>query len=243
MAVKSHARKPCGGAGRGSPAPERRCGRGRARVQCPEEPRETRAGEGSPRPRPRRSRATALRSRTPCGSCCSLLPPITIPKGLSAGGETRLSSRGSGLSSFKLKLVAYFVLLSLVPLAATYWGFSTVADAGQSREVTLRQEAGLRAALALYGEQADRAQERAEQLARSRPLQRALERRDRRALRRIVADRPALYVIGTGGLHIGTVPRLVARFPVDVVTGAHRLGEVVATIPLDVGFVAHLRQR
>ena len=42
-----------------------------------------------------------------------------------------------GLSSFKLKLVAYFVLLSLVPLAATYWGFSTVAGSGESRQVTL----------------------------------------------------------------------------------------------------------
>jgi diguanylate cyclase (GGDEF)-like protein len=154
-----------------------------------------------------------------------------------------LEFQGAKLSSFKFKLVAYFVLLSLVPLAATYWGFSTVAGAGESRQVTLRQEAGLRAALALYGEQADRAQERAEQLARSRPLQRALERGDRRALRRIVADRPTLYVVGAGGLHVGTMPRPAARFPVDVVTGAHRLGEVVATIPLDVGFVAHLRQR
>ena len=71
-----------------------------------------------------------------------------------------MRSRGIQLSSFKLKLVAYFVLLSLVPLAATYWGFSTVAGAGESRQVTLRQEAGLRAALALYAEQADQAQRR-----------------------------------------------------------------------------------
>jgi diguanylate cyclase (GGDEF)-like protein len=38
------------------------------------------------------------------------------------------------------------------------------------------------------------------------------------------------------------VPHLAARFPVDVVTGAHRLGEVVATIPLDAGLVARLRE-
>ncbi len=137
--------------------------------------------------------------------------------------------------------MAYFVLLSLVPLAATYWGFSTVAGSGESRQVTLRQEAGLRAALALYTEQADRAQARAGRLARSRQLQRALERRDRGALRRIVAGSPSLYVEGTGGLHGGTVPLLAARFPVDVVAGPHRLGEVVATIPLDAGLVARLR--
>lgn len=138
--------------------------------------------------------------------------------------------------------MAYFVLLSLVPLAATYWGFSTVAGAGESRLVTLRQEAGLRAALALYTEQADRAQTHAEQVARSRPLQRALERRDLPGLRRIAAGRPPLYVVGAGGLHAGTVPRLAARFPVDVVAGTRRLGEVVATIPLDTGLVARLRQ-
>ena len=138
--------------------------------------------------------------------------------------------------------MAYFVLLSLVPLAATYWGFSTVAGAGESRQVTLRQEAGLRAALARYAQRADHAQARAEQLARSRQLQRALERHDRRALRRIVAGVPSLYVEGAGGLEAGTVPNLAARFPVDVVAGTHRLGEVVATVPLDSALVASLRR-
>jgi len=137
--------------------------------------------------------------------------------------------------------VVYFVLLSLVPLAATYWGFSTVAGAGESRQVTLRQEAGLRAALALYAERADRAQAQAERLARSAQLQRALGNRDRRRLRRIVAGEPSLYVVGAGGLRVGTAPPLAARLPVDVVAGAHRLGEVVATIPLDRNLVEGLR--
>ena len=144
------------------------------------------------------------------------------------------------LSSFKLKLVAYFVLLSLVPLAATYWGFSTAAGSGESRQVTLRQEEGLRAALTLYGEQSNRAQARAQGVARSRGLQRALARRDRRALARIVAGEP-LYVVGPGGLRVGRTPGLAARFPVDVVAGTKRLGEVVATVPLDLGLVSRLR--
>src|SRR5215468_10239050 len=109
-------------------------------------------------------------------------PADNSPKELSAGRTFHLTGRGSWLSSFKLKLVAYFVLLSLVPMAATYWGFSTVAGTGESRQVTLRQEAGLRAALALYAERADRAQAHAERLARSRPLQRALTRRDAQRL-------------------------------------------------------------
>lgn len=134
------------------------------------------------------------------------------------------------------------MLLSLVPMAATYWGLSTVAGAGESRQVTLRQEAGLRAALALYSEQAARAQSQAERVARSRPLQRALVRRDRQALRRILAGKPSLYVVGAGGLRVGASPRFAVRLPVDVVAGARRLGEVVATIPLDGALVERLRR-
>jgi diguanylate cyclase (GGDEF)-like protein len=147
------------------------------------------------------------------------------------------------LSSFKLKLVAYFVLLSLVPMAATYWGFSTVAGSGESRQVTLRQEAGLRAALTLYQEQADRAQATAERVARSSSLQGALERRDRRALRRILAGSSGLYVVDRQGLRVGASPQLAARLSVDVVAGTRRLGEVVATVPLDGRFVERLRRR
>ncbi|HEU5243362.1 MAG TPA: diguanylate cyclase [Gaiellaceae bacterium] len=135
----------------------------------------------------------------------------------------------------------YFVLLSLVPLAATYWGFSTVAGAGESRQVTLRQEAGLRAALALYAERADRAQTQAERLARSGPLQRALGHGDRRRLQRIIAGEPSLYVVGAGGLRVGSPPPFAARLPVDVVSGTRRLGAVVATIPLDRNLVESLR--
>ena len=154
-----------------------------------------------------------------------------------------MTLEGVQLSSFKLKLVVYFVLLSLVPLAATYWGFSTVAGAGESRQVTLRQAAGLRAALTLYQQDADRAQAKAERVARSRPLQRALERHDRPALRRILAHQPALYVVGTGGLRVGAPPPLAARLPVDVIAGARRLGEVVATVRLDGRLVERLRRR
>src|SRR5262245_55386601 len=93
-----------------------------------------------------------------------VVPPFRRqhPQDLSARGEIGLRTSGVSLSSFKFKLVAYFVLLSLVPMAATYWGFSTVAGAGESRQVTLRQEAGLRAALAVYAARAGRAQEQAE---------------------------------------------------------------------------------
>jgi len=164
-------------------------------------------------------------------------------EGTSAGKGFDLIDRRLQLSSFKLKLVAYFVLLSLVPLAATYWGFTTVAGDGESRQVTLRQEAGLRAALTLFQEQEQRAQAIAERVARSRPLQLALERRDRSALRRILERTPSLYVVGPRGLRAGRPPHLAAQLPINVVTGTRRLGKVIATVPLDSGLAARLRQR
>src|SRR5438132_597442 len=37
------------------------------------------------------------------------------------------------MASFKVKLVLYFLLLSLLPVAAAFWGFSTVASHGETR--------------------------------------------------------------------------------------------------------------
>ena len=42
------------------------------------------------------------------------------------------------MGSFKVKLVAYFLLLSLLPLAADFWGFSTVASQSEARRVDAR---------------------------------------------------------------------------------------------------------
>ena len=35
--------------------------------------------------------------------------------------------------SFKLKLVSYFLVLSLLPAAAAFWGFSAVAKESETR--------------------------------------------------------------------------------------------------------------
>src|SRR5580765_1567116 len=79
--------------------------------------------------------------------------------------------RGVTLGSFKFKLVVYFLLLSLLPIAAAFWGFSSVAGQSETRRVDARLEAGLRAALAGYQEKVDAAQATAETLARNRSFQ------------------------------------------------------------------------
>ncbi len=151
----------------------------------------------------------------------------------------RLNSWGNRLSSFKFKLVAYFVLLSLVPLAATYWGFSTVAGSGASRQVTLRQEegppppsrstasgpvahrrtpSGLRACVRSNGHSSVATAERCGRSSRERrsPLSAWL------------------------ALRVGSIPSVAARVPVDVVADTKRLGEVVASVPLDTGLIEDL---
>jgi N-acetylmuramoyl-L-alanine amidase len=54
------------------------------------------------------------------------------------------------MSSFKLKLVVYFLLLSLLPLAAAFAGFASVAKDSETRLVDTRLQAGLHAAIAAY---------------------------------------------------------------------------------------------
>ena len=86
------------------------------------------------------------------------------------------------MGSFKVKLVAYFLLLSLLPLAAAFWGFSTVAARSETRRVDARLQAGLRATLAAYQEALGSADAAAGQLAHKPAFQRALLARNRAAL-------------------------------------------------------------
>ena len=107
------------------------------------------------------------------------------------------------MASFKVKLVAYFLLLSLLPLAAAFWGFSTVAARSETRRVDARLQAGLRAGLATYEDELVAADEDAAQLARNLAFQRALIRRDRGALQRLLRGHPNLSVDAGDGFQVG----------------------------------------
>src|SRR4029077_19632079 len=89
------------------------------------------------------------------------------------------------MGSFKFKLVVYFLLLSLLPIAAAFWGFSSVAGQSETRRVDARLQGGLRAALASYQKKVDSAQATAQALARNRAFQVDLQSRNHQAL---VAD-------------------------------------------------------
>jgi len=68
------------------------------------------------------------------------------------------------VGSFKLKLVVYFLLLSLLPIAAAFWGFTQVAGQSETRRVDARLQSGLRSALSSYQQRLDAAQQEANAL-------------------------------------------------------------------------------
>src|SRR5579884_3196170 len=124
--------------------------------------------------------------------------------------------RHARMSSFKFKLVAYFLLLSLLPMAAAFWGFTSVAGQSETRRVDARLQAGLRAALATYQQQLDTAQRTAESLASSRTFQLELARNDLPEIVFALRGATNVSIRGTYGFHYGSLaPNSITR-SVDV---------------------------
>ncbi len=147
------------------------------------------------------------------------------------------------MGSFKVKLVFYFLLLSLLPLAAAFWGFSTVAARAETRTVDARLQAGLRATLATYQERLRHAEDAATALARRPAFERALLSRDRSALERLLRGKPNLRVAAGGGLRVGRLIPLAARTQVAVIGPGGARGAVVASVPLNGALLSQLERR
>src|SRR6478672_7415692 len=115
--------------------------------------------------------------------------------------------RGITVGSFKVKLVVYFLLLSLLPMAAAFWGFASVAGQSETRKVDARLQAGLRAVLASYVERVDGAQREANALARVPIFQRELESRDLPAIYHRLQTSSNVSVTATDGFSVGRPPK------------------------------------
>jgi diguanylate cyclase (GGDEF)-like protein len=140
------------------------------------------------------------------------------------------------MGSFKLRLVAYFVLLSLLPLLAAAWGFNEVAGRSEVGNADARLNAGLRVAVADYGESVERdAAETARSLAHTRKVQVALATHNRAALVRIAREVPNTAFYSNSRLFAGDPPQgpgaqRVARV---LARSGKELGRVVVSVPLD----------
>jgi diguanylate cyclase (GGDEF)-like protein len=150
---------------------------------------------------------------------------------------TRFSGR-----SFKFKLVLYFGLLSLLPAAAAFWGFTSVAKQSEVRRVDARLQSGLRAAVTAYGEDLARAERVASALANDRRLQRALERGDATAAQEILSSRRNVRV-ESADFQVGVRPPLAAERRVRVDGPDGLLGFVIASVPFDQELLRKAKQR
>ena len=143
--------------------------------------------------------------------------------------------------SFKLKLVAYFLLVSLLPLGAAGWALHEVMRSSETRKVDVRLEAGLRALSATYKGQLAAANARASRLANDRALQQALLRGDRAQVQRLVG--------GANGVRLQTTsstigpPMIATGESFQIRNGGRVLATVVAGVPLTSASLTQLRDQ
>jgi diguanylate cyclase (GGDEF)-like protein len=139
---------------------------------------------------------------------------------------------GHRLGSFRFKLVAWFALLALLPLAVAFYGYDSLARRSEDRRADASLEAALRVAVAGYTQQLDAAASAAQRLAAEPRVQRALRTRDRAELDAIAAATPSTRLAG-GGVSAGTLPPLAARRTVAIVDGGRSIGSVTVAVPVD----------
>src|SRR5438128_506665 len=145
------------------------------------------------------------------------------------------------MGSFKVKLVGYFLLLSLLPIAAAFWGFTSVAGQSETRRVDARLQAGLQAALASYQARLDGAQQEATALARAPDFQDQLQRRDLPALVHLLHNASNVLVTAEDGFTVGRPPAFSVTRQVAVITRRGLVGTVTVAVPFDAALVDTLR--
>jgi diguanylate cyclase (GGDEF)-like protein len=133
------------------------------------------------------------------------------------------------MGSFKLKLVAWFALVALLPLAVTFYGYDQVAKRSEQRRVDAVLQAALRAAVAGYANRLDAATAQAQTLAASVELQAAMRRRDRVGIERLAPT----AIVDARGVHVGGVPTVAAVRRVSVFDGGRLLGRVGVAVAID----------
>ncbi|CAN5168463.1 hypothetical protein BH18ACT14_BH18ACT14_06980 [soil metagenome] len=150
------------------------------------------------------------------------------------------------LGSFKLRLVAFFLLLSLLPLIAALWAFSEVAQRSETGRADARVSAALRSAAADYVDELTDAQRTATALARATAFQQALVGQSQVALSRLYREPEQHAAFFMKGVRVAgfAPPALAATRETFVVSESRRhLGRVVVFVPLNTALIDLLRQR
>jgi two-component system, cell cycle response regulator len=145
------------------------------------------------------------------------------------------------VKSFKGKLVAHFMLLSLVPLLAANLGFWNAERDDSAREADRELRTGTRAAAVAYADLLDAAHARAEAVARRSAFVAAVAAGNRSELE--LFAREGKLRVTSGSVRVGRVPSRAAATTVTVVREGRRLGSVTAFVELDERLVRALRTR
>ena len=146
------------------------------------------------------------------------------------------------MGSFKLKLVAYFSLIALLPFAAAFSGLEAVTDNNETRRVDGTLETGVRAAQAAFVEEVDEAERVAKRLAGDPSFQRALATHDRLRLQSLAA-RYGVRIEPRSGGPIGTVRKPSVVRSISVVGRRGPLGRVIAPVAIDSRLAEDLRKQ
>lgn len=160
--------------------------------------------------------------------------------------ETRVSAiqrRSAAMGSFKLRLVLYFVLLSLVPLVAATWAFSETVAQSELQRADMSLNKSARAAAAAAASELDRAELRAAAIASDPDVQAALARSDRAALDALADTEPNVAFFSGTRLLAGRVPSAAASSSANVATSGSVVGRVVVFVPYDAAFLARVEAR
>lgn len=146
------------------------------------------------------------------------------------------------MGSFKLKLVAYFSLIALLPFAAALSGLEAVTDRNATVRADGALETGVRAAQAAFVDEVAQAERDGTLLARDPAFQRALARKNRATLMKL-ASRYSVRIEPRGSRPIGSVRRPAVLRSIAVVGREGQLGRVVAGVPIDHRLAATLKHR
>ena len=146
------------------------------------------------------------------------------------------------MGSFKLKLVAYFSLIALLPFAAAFSGLEAVTDRNETRRVDGTLETSVRAAQAAFVDEVAQAEGDATLLARDLSFQRALATKNRSKLKALAALH-GVRVEPRGSRPIGVLRRPAFVRSIAVVGRRGELGRVIAPVPIDRRLARKIRER
>jgi diguanylate cyclase (GGDEF)-like protein len=145
------------------------------------------------------------------------------------------------MGSFKLKLVAYFSLIALLPFAAAFSGLEAVTDKNETRRVDGTLETSVRAAQAAFVEEVDEAERVARRLAGDPSFQRALATHNRQRLQGLAA-RYGVRIEPRGARPIGSVRKPSVVRSIAVVGRRGPLGRVISPVAIDSRLAEDLRK-